>query len=82
MSGGDMFEKGDLQDALKAIPIVLVQQLIGKAWKNKKFSNKLFKHTLDAYIAVAVGNMGGRLFSRGSGQIRGVAGKDPKLYNW
>ena len=77
-----MFERGDFQDALKAVPIVLLQQIIGKMWKNKKFSHRLFKHALDAYISIAAGNVAGRLISRGSGTVRDIADKDAKLYNW
>jgi len=59
-AAGGFFELGDLQDALKAIPIVILQQIVQKLWKRKSMSHRLLKNVLDAYISVALGNVVGR----------------------
>ena len=59
-ASGGWFELGDLQDALKAVPIVILQQIIQKLWKRKSMGHRILKNTLDAYISVALGNVVGR----------------------
>ena len=69
--------QGDFQDAVKTIPIVLVQELALKMVYRRKFFSHFLKNLIDAFIAIAAGNYGGRLFSTSFASVTGA-----DVYRW
>ena len=43
---------GEFQDALKVIPIVLIQGVIQSMFFKQKFSHRLMKNTIDTVLAI------------------------------
>ena len=70
--------QGDFMDGLKAVPIVLIQEIVMKfMYKQKAFSH-LLKNSVDAFSAIVVGNIAGRF---AGSQIAAVPGATP-VYRW
>ena len=57
----------EFQDALKAVPIVLVQQTVQKMMYRQKWTGHFLKNLIDAFVAVALANVTQR-------NVRGVSG--------
>jgi len=73
------FTSGDFKDAAKAIPIVIIQELASMVLpRQPKMFTHILKNAIDAYAAVAVGNIAGRF---ASGQMATTEGASP-LYRW
>ena len=69
--------QGDLQDAVKSIPIALLQELALKMIYRRKLFSHFLKNLIDAFIAITGGNYSGRLFSTSFASITGA-----DVYRW
>ena len=68
------FASGDLQDALKALPIVVIQQIICRIAYRHKFGHKLLHQLIDAFGSISVANFAGRNAS--------AQRQEKKAYKW
>jgi hypothetical protein len=69
--------QGDLQDAVKSIPIALLQELALKMIYRRKLFSHFLKNLIDAFIAITGGNYSGRLFTTSFASITGA-----DVYRW
>ena len=63
------FGVSEFQDALKAVPIVLVQQIVQKMMYRQKWSGHVLKNIIDAFVACALANVAQRNLTGASGSL-------------
>ena len=68
---------GDLQDAVKTVPVVILQELSLNVLYRRKFFTHFLKNLVDAFIAITGGNYTGRVFTTTFSAIFG-----PDVYRW
>ena len=71
--------QGDLQDAVKSIPIALLQEVALKMVYRRKLFSHFLKNLIDAFIAITGGNYSGRLVST---SMAGITGSSSDVYRW
>lgn len=57
-------QSGDFKDALKAIPITLLQQIYSRLFQKKGWTTDLMRNAVEAYIAIVVSNVDTRLIQK------------------
>jgi hypothetical protein len=73
----------DFIDALKTVPVVIIQQIVCKlAYKQKMLGGHLFKNLIDAYIAYTVSNLATRNISGFMGGRKEEKDKSKFLYRY
>ena len=57
-------QAADFQDALKAVPIVLLQQIFSKLFQKKGWTTDIMRNMVEAYISIVASNVDTRLIQK------------------
>ena len=57
-------QSDDFKDALKAIPVVLIQQVFSKLFQKKGWTTDILRNMIEAYVAMVASNVDHRLIQK------------------
>ena len=75
------FSQGDFRDGLKAIPIILIQEIVQKFMYRQKAFVHAMKNAVDAYASIVAGNISGRVITASTKALPGANDQAP-VYRW